>query len=88
MCARDGRGRVETKERGVLGTGQSHRGCCAPTNVGSHEDDTSASCPHFNKSVFRIFNDEGNSWSSVTLERLMPLRDFFFPFLHSANART
>lgn len=72
MCARDGRGRVETKERGVLGTGQSHRGCCAPTNVGSHEDDTSASCPHFNKSVFRIFIDEGNSWSSVALERVMP----------------
>lgn len=78
VCARDGRGRVETKERGVLGTGQSHRGCCAPTNVGSREDDTSASCPHFNKSVFRIFNDEGNSWRSVASWTFNAITWFFF----------
>lgn len=38
VCAQNGTGRVERKERGNLGTGQSHRDCCAPTNAGIHED--------------------------------------------------
>lgn len=39
VCAQNGRGRVETKERGELGTGQSHRGI--------HKNNRSASSPHF-----------------------------------------